>query len=298
MPILRTPDHRFAGLADFPFAPHYLEHRGARVHYVDEGRGEVLLCLHGIPAWSYFYRGLIARLSPRYRVVAPDFIGFGRSDKFSDPGEYSYELFVGTVRALIDALGLDRITLIGHDGGCVSGLIAAAEAPERFSRLVIMNTDLPTGLQPTNTMFEVWRQFVQLEPDIPIEIVFRAAARRGYDYPPGTLAAYGAPFPDRVSKVGAVTWALMAPTRPGDGAAPMVQRARDVLGRWEGPAITIFSEDDPIYAGAQRFFRGLMPTLQGQPDVVVQHAGHFLLEEQCDEVVRQIEGFLGRTPLP
>lgn len=296
MPILRTPDDRFASLADFPFTPRYLDHNGARVHYVDEGKGEVLLCLHGIPAWSYFFRTLIAGLSRRYRVVAPDFIGFGRSDKFSDPREYSYQLFVDTVRTVIDALGLDRITLIGHDGGCVTGLIAAAEAPERFSRLVIMNTDLPTGLQPTNTMFEMWRQFVQLEPDIPVEIVLRAAARRGYEYPAGTIAAYTAPFPDKASKVGAVTWALMAPTRPDDIAAPMVQQARDRLGRWSKPAMTIFSEDDPIYAGSQRIFRGLIPTVKEQPDIVIQHAGHFLMEEKGEEVVRQIENFLTRTP--
>ena len=295
MPIVRTPDERFENLPGFPFSPRYVEIDGMRVHYVDEGRGEIILCLHGVPTWSFLYRKVIPLLAVKYRVIAMDFIGFGRSDKFTDAGDYSFQLHHDTLVKFITTLGLDRITLVGLDGGADYGLWAAMEMPERISRLVIMNTDLPTGLQPTNTMFEMWRKFVQLEPDIPIEIVLRAAARRGYEYPAETIAAYTAPFPDKASKVGAAAWALMAPTRPGDQAAPMVRQARDALGRWSKPAIAIFSEDDPIYAGAQRIFRELIPTVKEQPNVVIQRAGHFLMEEQGDEVVRQIEGFLGRT---
>jgi len=161
MPIVRTPDERFEDLPGFPFAPHYVEIDGLRIHYVDEGKGEVVLCLHGVPAWSFLYRKVIPPLATRHRVIAMDFPGFGRSDKFTEAGEYTFRTHHDILVKFINALGLDRITLIGLDGERITGCGPQWKKPERFSRLVIMNTDLPTGDRPLSPLLNVFRQFVR-----------------------------------------------------------------------------------------------------------------------------------------
>ena len=145
MPVYRTPDDRFADLPDFPFDPHYVEINGLRIHYVEEGVGEAVLCLHGEPTWSFLYRTMIPPLAERHRVLAPDFVGFGRSDKFTEQDEYSFDLHADTLRGFVEALDLHDVTLVVHDWGGLVGLAVAAAHPERFARLVIMNTFLPTG---------------------------------------------------------------------------------------------------------------------------------------------------------
>jgi len=175
MPIFRTPEERFEDLPGFPFAPHYVEIDGLRIHYVDEGRGEVILCLHGLPAWSFLYRKVIPFLAAKHRVIAMDFAGFGRSDKFTEAGEYTFRTHHDILVKFINALGLERITLVGLDGGADYGLWVAMEMPERFSRLVIMNTDLPTGDRPLNPMLSVFRQFVEIEPDVMVGHIIRPA---------------------------------------------------------------------------------------------------------------------------
>src|SRR5579863_4845369 len=168
MPVIRTPDERFHNLPDFPFQPHYVEVHGLRMHYLDEGSGEVILCLHGEPSWSFLYRKMIPILSQNRRVIAPDFIGFGRSDKFTEREDYSFQMHRDMLVTFIDALQLERITLVAQDWGGLIGLRVVGEQPERFARLVIMNTGLPTGDEPMGRAFMAWRQFALNAPDLSI----------------------------------------------------------------------------------------------------------------------------------
>jgi haloalkane dehalogenase len=168
MSVIRTPDERFAALPDFPYTPHYVDIKGLRVHYIDEGKGESTLCLHGEPSWSFLYRKMIKVLSVRHRVVAMDFIGFGRSDKFTERDAYTFQMHKDALTGFIRALNLERITVVVQDWGGLIGLAVVADMPERFARLVIMNTGLPTGKGKPGEGFLAWRSFVESHPDLPI----------------------------------------------------------------------------------------------------------------------------------
>ena len=173
MPLLRTPDERFANLPDFPFAPHYVEISGARVHYLDEGQGEPILCLHGEPTWAYLYRKMIPILAQHHRVIAMDFIGFGRSDKFSNPIEYNYEMHRASIASFVEKLDLRGITAVVQDWGGLLGLRVATQMDDRFARLVIMNTGLPTGEVPATEGFLKWRAYAMNTPDLPCGMIVR-----------------------------------------------------------------------------------------------------------------------------
>jgi haloalkane dehalogenase len=203
MPVIRTPEERFKNLPDFPFQPHYLEMDELRIHYLDEGEGQVILCLHGEPSWSYLYRKMIPMLSSKHRVLAMDFIGFGRSDKFTERGEYSFQMHHDTIINFIRALKLEQITLAVQDWGGLLGLTVASEMPEHFARLVIMNTGLPTGDEPMGKGFMRWREFASNSSDLPIGLVIQnGTAER--ELKPEILAAYESPFPDVAYKAGAM----------------------------------------------------------------------------------------------
>jgi haloalkane dehalogenase len=297
MPIIRTPDERFAHLPGYPFAPHYVTLNGVRLHYVEQGAGEVVLCLHGEPSWSYLYRKMLPILGGQARAIAPDLVGFGRSDKFTEPEEYSFQMHRDLLVSLLDALELDAITLVCQDWGGLLGLRIASELPDRFARLVIMNTGLPDGNGHLPHGFLTWQRFAQSHPDLPIGQIIRNGVAHGDQLAPEVLAAYEAPFPDASYKVGASAFPGLVPTHPDQPGAAEMRRARAILATWQKPTLVLFSDGDPITRGGDRFFRDLIPAAREQPAITIQDAGHFLQEDQGESIAEHIVAFIARTPL-
>lgn len=285
--MLRTPDARFASLPGFPYAPHYREVRGLRVHYVDEGPpgARPVLLLHGEPTWSYLYRKMIPGLTAAgLRAVAPDLVGFGRSDKLPRRADYSYALQVDVLAELVRQLDLRGALLFCQDWGGLVGLRVVAELPERFAGVVAGNTALPApepGARPP-LAFRVWRAFARWTPVFPAgRIVAAGSATR-------LSAAYDAPFPTRRHQAGARAMPGLVPITPGDPATPANRRAWEVLRRFERPFVTAFSDGDPITRGLGATFQRDVPGARGQPHVTIRGAGHFLQEDRAEELVRVI----------
>jgi len=298
MTILRTPEERFVNLPGYNYAPHYVDINGMRVHYLDEGQGDTILCLHGEPTWSYLYRKMIPILSTRQRTLCMDFIGFGRSDKYSQEGDYSFSMHLKTLRGFIEALSLEQITLVVQDWGGLTGLTAASQMPERFARLVIMNTFLPTGDEPASEAFMQWRQAARrFGKRMPIGRIIRSGMADADKVPKGVMRAYEAPFPDNTYKAGAAVWPLLVPIRPDDPGAAEMRGARAVFSEWEKPVQTIFSDSDPITSRADILFRRLMPVAREQPRITIENAGHFLQEEKGPQIATHIQEFIDRTPI-
>jgi haloalkane dehalogenase len=286
MELLRTPDERFEDLPGYRFAPHYAVVDGVRMHYVDEGEGPPVLLLHGEPSWSYLYRKMIPLIAAAgFRAIAPDLVGFGRSDKPAAREDYSYQRHMDWLAGLVDALDLRDATLVGQDWGGLLGLRLAAEQSARFARVVAANTFLPTGDYKTPDAFFAWQQFSQTVPVLPVGRIVKNGCHQALS--DEVIAAYDAPFPEERYKAGARQFPLLVPTRPDDPASPANRAAWEILKRWDKPFLTAFSDQDPITRGAERTLQKLIPGAAGRSHPTILGGGHFL-QEDCGETLAQV----------
>ncbi|HEY8152660.1 MAG TPA: haloalkane dehalogenase [Myxococcota bacterium] len=296
MEILRTPDERFASLPGYPFAPHYAQVDGLRLHYLDEGprNGPVALLLHGEPSWSYLYRKLVPILTAAgLRVVAPDLIGFGRSDKPARREDYSYQRHVDWLRGFVEAVSLRNITLVCQDWGGLLGLRLVGEHPDWFARVIAANTFLPIGEGAPSPAFLAWRRFSQETPRFHVGgIVAGGCATK---LPPEVIAAYDAPFPDDRYLSGARQFPVLVPIAPDDPAAAANRAAWTHLERFEKPFLTAFSDLDMITRGLEAGLEARIPGARGQPHTTIRGGGHFLQEDRGEELARVVVDFVRRT---
>ena len=305
MESLRTPDERFAGLPDYPFAPHYADvpadpdsgEGSLRVHYIDEGPADAapVLLLHGEPSWSYLYRRVIPPLvEAGHRVVAPDLVGFGRSDKPTEQADYTYARHVAWMSSLVfDALDLTDITFFGQDWGGLVGLRLVAARPERHARVVIGNTGLPTGHGPASEAFLAWQKYSQEAPSLDIGRIIDGGCTT--DLPPEVVAAYDAPFPEDSYKAGARIFPALVPTSPDDPATADNEAAWRVLSQFDKPFLLAFSDSDPVTRGGDAPFLAKVPGAQGRSHPTIEGGGHFLQEDRGPQLARVITDFIAST---
>jgi haloalkane dehalogenase len=291
MKVLRTPDERFVGLKDYPFAPHYTvisdeDGTALRIHHVDEGEGAPILLLHGEPSWSYLYRHFVAPLVAQgHRVVAPDLIGFGRSDKPAAPEDYSYERHVAWMSAWLKALDLHNITLFCQDWGGLIGLRLVAAFAERFARVIVANTGLPVG-KPLGPGFQAWLEYSQSVPEFPVAEVVQMGTTRALTEE--ELTAYRAPFVDETYKVGARRFPLLVPVTPEHPSVGPNLKAWEALERFDRPFVTAFSDQDPVTRGGEKVFVERVAGAKGQAHTTIAGAGHFLQEDAPEQLVALI----------
>ncbi|NRB02005.1 MAG: haloalkane dehalogenase [Rhodobacteraceae bacterium] len=301
MDVLRTPDAAFADLADYPYAPNYVDVDDTdggqlRLHYVDEGPRDapVILCMHGEPSWSYLYRKMIpVFVEAGYRVVAPDLAGFGKSDKPTPRSAYTYARHVAWMSAWLTAVDLTGITLVCQDWGGLIGLRLLAAMPDRFARVVVANTALPTGDQPMGAAFESWRDFSQTVDNFDAgRIVYGGTTKKLSD---AEVAAYNAPYPDDSYKEGARQFPMLVPASPDDPEAQPNREAWGVLRGLQTPVLTAFGTDDKIMAGVDQVFQKMMPGAAGQNHTILPEAGHFLQEDVGPELAQVTLDFIAAT---
>ena len=288
--IFRTPDERFEGLPGYDFAPHYAEIDGLRLHYVDEGprEGTPIVCFHGEPTWAYLYRKMLPPLvAAGHRVICPDYAGFGRSDKPTDRGWYSYDGHVELMTALLDRLELRGATVVVQDWGGPIGLRWAVEQEERVERLVVLNTGIFTGR--VSKGFLAWRDFAQKNPDLPVGFVLQGATKS--ELAPEVVAAYEAPFPSPESKAGAAQFPLLVPTEEDGPGASQMRDVADALSRWQKPALVAFSDSDPVFPHPKsgQVFCDRIPG--ARPQVTIADAAHFLQEDKGEQITDEMLAF-------
>ena len=296
MEVLRTPDERFAALPGFAHTPRYTEVDGLRIHYIDEGPADAapVLLMHGEPSWSFLWRRVIdVLLEAGRRVVAIDLVGFGRSDKPAALEDHTYARHVGWMHGAIEAIGLDRITLVCHDWGGLIGLRLVAEDPDRFARVVATNTGLPTGDHEMPRAFHRWRELSQTVPVFSPGAIIDGGSLT--ELAPEVLAAYEAPFPDDRYKAAARRMPMLVPVTPDDPAAAANRVAWERLREWTRPFLCAFSDSDPVTRGADDLFRRLVPGCAGLEHPVIRGGGHFLQEDQGAELGAVVAGFISAT---
>ena len=297
MEFLRTPDQCFDNLPDYPFAPQYLSVTDAdgtdlRIHYLDEGPRDAapITLMHGEPSWSYLYRKFVPDLVARgHRVIAPDLIGFGRSDKPAARSDYTYERHVAWMSAWLSALDLNDITLFCQDWGGLIGLRLVAAFPDRFARLVIANTGLPIGTGSSDG-FNAWLAFSQNVPQFPVGVIVNGGTLR--ELTPKEIAAYDAPFPDESYKEGAREFPKLVPITPDQASVAENQAAWKVLERFDKPVLTAFSDQDAVTKGGERVFIDRVPGAKGQAHTIIAGGGHFLQEDAPEQLCALIDAFI------
>jgi haloalkane dehalogenase len=297
--VLRTPEERFARLPDFPYTPKYIDLDGLRIAYIDEGPRDAapVLLMHGEPTWSYLYRKMIpGLLAAGHRVIAPDLVGFGRSDKPAQKSDYSYHNHVHWMAAWMEKINLQHATLFCQDWGSLIGLRLVTHSPERFDRVVLANGGLPTGTQSeTPRAFKLWRAFARFSPWFPIgRIVNSGCAQK---LTPREVAAYDAPFPSTKYEMGARLFPGFVPTTPADPERARNEQAWEVLKQWNKPFLTLFSSRDPVTRGGDKIFLKLVPGAANQPHTLIRGAGHFLQEDKGPELAQKVAEFIAATPV-
>jgi haloalkane dehalogenase len=298
MEILRTPDDRFENLPGYDFQPHYLEvaaedRTPIRMHYLDEGPrdGDVVLLLHGEPSWSFLYRKMIPVITGAgMRAVAPDLIGFGRSDKPAARTDYSFQSHMDWMTSFVEQMDLADITLFCQDWGGIIGLRLAAENPDRFARIVAANTFLPTGDMPLGKAFEAWRDFSLNAEEFDIGRIVDGGCVT--DLSDEVIAGYDAPFPDDSYKEAARQFPALVPSTPEDPATPANRKAWGVLAKWDKPFLTTFSDSDPITKGGDMLLQSMIPGAQGMPHTTIAGGGHFLQEDKGEEIAGHVVEFV------
>jgi haloalkane dehalogenase len=337
MEFVRTDDARFENLPGYPFAPHYadisdLEGGKLRMHYVDEGEGEVILCLHGQPSWSYLYRKMIPILvDAGYRVIAPDMIGFGKSDKPTLRENYTYANHVAWIKSLIEQLDLKDLTLVCQDWGGLIGLRVAAENPDRFARIVTANTGLPDAqgiaddkIAEVRDQMRAYYDTLPVHGSVPEMFMGMAGDTSGMGFlhwvkfcgesegfsPQDVLAmslgdtlspeeqnAYGAPFPDESYLAGGRQFPSLVPIMPDNVAIEANRAAWAVFEKWQKPFLTAFSDSDPVTAGGEVRFQNSVPGAKGQPHITIKGAGHFLQDQAPEELAAATIKLITDNPL-
>jgi haloalkane dehalogenase len=298
MTVLRTPDDRFRNLPDFDFEPHYLSVTDPRLgqlrmHYVAEGDpgARTVLILHGEPAWSFMFRRTIPVLADAgLRVIVPDLIGFGRSDKPSQQADYSYESHVRWLAEFVTTLGLRDAVLVGHDWGGLLGLRLVTGIEGLASAYVASNHGYPTGDAPPNEALRQWQEYAATAAEFDVPAIVARACTSSLSVP--AMRAYGAPYPDDAYQAGARVFPALIPVRPDDPSAPAVRASREALARWDRPFLTVYGVQDPIGGAADAMFHALVPGANGQPHVRLADAGHNLPEDAGDLLGTVVAGFV------
>lgn len=291
--VLRTPEERFANLPDFPFEPHYAEIDGLRVHYLDEGPRDAdpILLMHGEPSWCFLYRKMIPVLvNAGFRCIAPDLIGFGKSDKLAKREDYSYQFHVDIMNALVRELDLKNAAMFGQDWGGLIGIRVLIDNPGRFKALVVANTGLPTGEHGATDAFKAWLEYSQTVEDFHVGGIIKGGCAT--ELSPEVIAAYNAPFPSDEYKECARIFPALVPITPDNPAAESNRKGWEVLRKWDGKVLTLFSDQDPVTAGGYKPFQKLLPGAQGQPHETIEGAGHFLQEDKGEDVAEKMAAWL------